>query len=98
MTRARSGKDSPIAPETGAKHQSSEHNRHPRYRFATLISGAGEPQLDITRALRQLDPNQGVISTAEPRRPTVRGRHPARKEIFGDDERRACRGDRKSVV
>src|ERR1700682_6522432 len=65
MTSARSGKESPIAPNARRKHQESEQDCNPSDHLAPLVWGAGEVELDAPRSGRELNPYAGVISGAD---------------------------------
>src|SRR5437868_13435755 len=91
MTRARSGKASPVAPATDAQHQDPDKNRRPRNRLAPLISRTGKMQFDAASSLGQLHSDEGIVRAANACRLAVRRRDPARIEILGHHERRSRR-------
>src|ERR1700682_951376 len=97
MTSARSGKESPIAPNARRKHQESEQDCNPSDHLAPLVCGAGEVELDAPRSGRELNPYEGVISAADGGIFSVNSGLPAGIVILRHDERCSVRCRRTQI-
>src|SRR5450759_1525499 len=86
MTSARSGKASPVVPDSCTQHQKSEGYRKPGDHFPPLVSGAREIELDAAPARRQLDTNHRVVCSPDSGRFSVDGCDPARVVVLRDDK------------
>src|SRR5437764_13979636 len=98
MTRARSGKASPVAPATGTQHQDPDKDRRPCNRLAPLISRTGKMQFDAASSLGQLHSDEGIVRAANACRLAVGRRDPARIEILGHHERTSLRSESSEIA
>src|ERR1700737_2970359 len=87
MTSARSGKESPIAPNACRQHHESKKDGDPRDHLALLIRWAGEVELDAPCSGRELDPDEGVIDSPDGCCLPVDRGLPTRIVALRDDER-----------
>src|SRR6266480_6975950 len=97
MTKARSGKAPPAAPYAGTEHHKPEGDGDPRYRLPSLVSRAGEIQLDGAGSRRQFDSDERVVRTSDACSLPIHSCFPTGIVVLGYYERRTW-GRRRAEV
>src|SRR6266699_6936835 len=97
MTSARSGKSSPVTPNSRPEHQQSQRDRQPGDRLSPLVRWACEIQLDSASTGWKLNAYKRDVSPTDSSRFSVGERNPPWVIILRNHERGSFGGGRTQV-